>query len=349
MFRNRPVTSQTCVKTKKTLMSADDKNATLPWVEKYRPQTMAEVKGHSDIITVLGKYGGIARTPHLLFYGPPGSGKTSTILAMANEYYGSKNIRDMVMEVNASDERGVEVVTGKIKSFVETRSFSGRRVKLVILDEADALTVDAQSALRRIMEKSTSGARFCLCCNYINNLSGPIQSRCTRFHFKGIDRESLRSMAFGICSKERVVFEEGAIDALLDLSKGDARRVINLMQSASLGCPSDSCSIEYIYRLTGSPLPGDIDTVFSALVEKSFQDSFERITTLVNDKGYAVTDVVSDLVSRVVKYFAADPDRLSFLLDEFSNIEYNLSAGGSQRLAVGHRVSAFHMRLLTRR
>lgn len=315
----------------------------LPWVEKYRPQTMSDVKGHANIITVLENFGGLGKSPHLLFYGPPGTGKTSTILAMAKEFYG-RNKGDMVMEVNASDERGIDIVTGKIKTFVETLSFSGQRVKLVILDEADALTVEAQSALRRIMEKSTSAARFCLCCNYISKIIGPLQSRCTKFRFEGIKKESLRCMALEICKKECLLFETEAIEALLDLSRGDARRVINLMQSASLGCLNDSCSAEYIYRLAGCPLPCDIDEVFSFLSEKSFKDAFEKISSLVENKCYAVADVLTNLLDRVLATFAADPLRLGILLDEFSNIEYNLSVGGNQKLAIGHLVSAFHMR-----
>ena len=304
---------------------------------------MSEVKGHSNILTVLKKFGGIHRCPHLLFYGPPGTGKTSTILAMAKEYYGV-HMRGMVMEVNASDERGIEIVTGKIKSFVETHSFSGLSVKLVILDEADALTAEAQSALRRVLEKSTVDARFCLCCNYIGKISGPLQSRCTKFRFEGIDRESLREMALKIGKEEKLVFQEGAVDALLDLAKGDARRVINLMQSSFLGCVNDSCSVGYLYRLAGSPLPSDIDEVFNVLLEKSFKDSFESITSLVRDKGYAVTDIVSDLTAGVLDRFAADSGRLGVVLEEFSNIEYNLAGGGSQKLAVGHLVSAFHLK-----
>lgn len=316
----------------------------LPWVEKYRPQTMSEVKGHANIITVLEKFGGIGKSPHLLFYGPPGTGKTSTILALAKEFYG-RNKGDMVMEINASDERGIEIVTGKIKTFVETFSFSGERVKLVILDEADALTVEAQSALRRIMEKSTSAARFCLCCNYISKIIGPLQSRCTKFRFEGIKRESLRCMALEICEKESLLFQTEAVEALLDLSGGDARRVINLMQSASLGCIGDSvCSVDYIYRLAGCPLPCDIDEIFFYLSAKSFKDAFEKVSSLVQDKCYAVANVLTNLVDKVLTTFAADPVRLGILLDEFSNIEYNLSVGGNQKLAVGHLVSAFHMR-----
>lgn len=314
----------------------------LPWVEKYRPKNIAEVKGHEDIVNVLRNFGGIPRIPHLLFYGPPGTGKTSTILAMAKEHY-KTDFRCMVMEVNASDERGIEVVTGKIKSFVETSSFSSKSVKLVVLDEADALTSEAQSALRRVMEKSSVRVRFCLCCNYVNKISMPLQSRCTKLRFEGIERESLKGMALEICQKENLVFGEGAIDAVLDLSNGDARRVINLMQSASLSSKTSTISVEYVYKLSGSPLPSDVDRALCTLSEKSFKDSFNEITALVKEKGYAVTDMVSELAPRVLDAFSEDPTRLRILLDEFSNIEYNLSGGGSQTLAVGHLVSAFHV------
>lgn len=312
----------------------------LPWVEKYRPKTVAEVQGHANIMTVIEKFGGIRGIPHLLFFGPPGTGKTSTILAMARDYYGH-HFRSMVMEINASDDRGIEVVTGKILSFVQTHSFSGMRVKLVVLDEADALTAEAQSALRRIMEKSTTDVRFCLCCNYIGKISAPLQSRCTKFRFEGIDRESLKDMALSISSKEDMVFEEGAVDAILDLSKGDARRVINLLQSAKMS--RSPLSVDYIYKLTGSPRPSEIDSVMSALSEKPFKDSFCVVMKMVKEKGYAMADIVSELAPRVLSEFAENPVRLGVLLSELSDIEYNLSGGGSDTLAVGHLVSAFHL------
>ena len=303
---------------------------------------MSEVRGHSNIVAVLKHFGGIPGIPHLLFFGPPGTGKTSTILAMAKEHYG-RDFRLMVMEVNASDERGIEVVTGKIHSFVQTHSFCDLRVKLVILDEADALTAEAQSALRRIMEKSTVDVRFCLCCNYIGKISAPLQSRCTKFRFEGIDRESLKEMALAISTNENMSFEKGAVDAVLDLAQGDARRVINLMQSASLAAEVSGVSEEYIYRLAGSPLPSDVDAVFSALLGESFEDSFRETTYMVKHRGYAVADIVTALATKVLSDTTLAEDRLRTLFVEFSNIEYNLAGGGSEKLAVGHLVSAFHL------
>ena len=140
----------------------------LPWVEKYRPKNLAQVDGNSNIKRTLSNYGGISSMPHLLFYGPPGTGKTSTILAMAKQYYGTK-FKSMVLELNASDDREINVVRGKINTFCQNYSILGcNDVKLVILDECDATTVEAQSALRRIIEKNTKYVRFCLCLSLIH-------------------------------------------------------------------------------------------------------------------------------------------------------------------------------------
>lgn len=314
----------------------------LPWVEKYRPKALGEIKGHGDIITVLKKFGGVSAMPHLLFYGPPGTGKTSTILAMAKDFYGT-NLKSMSMEVNASDERGIEIVTGKIKSFVQSHSLVGPGVKLVILDEADALTVDAQSALRRIIEKSTKDVRFCLCCNFSSKISEPLQSRCTKFRFPGIDRDSLREKALEISSAEGITFSESTVDTIIDLANGDARRVINLMHSAFLSSDGKPISPDFMYKIAGSPLPSDTSSIVTSLTSDSFQESFQMISQLVKNKGYAVSDVVTELSRRILSMFEGDPSRMSIVLNEFSNIEYNLAEGGSETLAVGHLVSCFHI------
>lgn len=309
-------------------------------MEKYRPNELKEIKGHVDIISVLSNYGGISSIPHLLFYGPPGTGKTSTILAMAKDFYAEK-FSSMVMEVNASDERGIEIVTGKIKSFVDTQSLSGKGVKLVLLDEADALTVDAQSALRRIMETSTKGVRFCLCCNYSSKIMVPLQSRCTKFRFPGIGEKFLREKIGEIVIREGISIGEDAISSLIKLANGDARRAINLLQSAYLG--NEFLSADYMYKVAGSPIPSDILLVSKSVMENSFENSFRFISNMLKENGYSMTDVVTELAVPFLDILSDHPFRLALVLDEFSNIEYNLSEGGKDSLAVGHLVSCFHM------
>ena len=303
----------------------------LPWIEKYRPCNITGIKGHVDIITVLKRYREITSMPHLLFYGPPGSGKTSTILAMAKEFY-KESFQAMVMEINASDERGISVVTGKIKSFVQTRPLVGHQVKLVLLDEADALTVEAQSALRRIIEKNTKLARFCLCCNYADKILNPLQSRCTKFRFSGIDDKYMKEKIDEIVHKENISIDESAIQSIIDISSGDARKVINLLQSVHLGQSSNITSDD-IYRVAGCPLPSDIKLVYDSLSKDSFKVSFGIIRDMVKTKGYAMTDVVTKISQKVNN---------PMLMDEFSNIEYNLAEGGNELLAIGHLIACFH-------
>ncbi len=156
----------------------ENRMANLPWVEKYRPSALEELISHDDIIKTIRKFISEDKLPHLLFYGPPGTGKTSTILACAKEIYSPKEFNSMVLELNASDDRGINVVRGQILSFASTRTIFNKGVaKLIILDEADAMTNDAQNALRRIIEKFTDNVRFCLICNYLSKIIPAVQSR----------------------------------------------------------------------------------------------------------------------------------------------------------------------------
>lgn len=182
------------------------------------------------------------RLPHLLLYGPPGTGKTSTILALARRIYGSKNMRQMVLELNASDDRGIDVVREQIKTFASTKqiftmaptsnsSSSMASYKLIILDEADAMTSTAQMALRRIMEKYTANTRFCIIANYTHKLSPALLSRCTRFRFSPLKERDIRVLVDKVILEENVQTGPEATEALVRLSKGDMRRALNVLQA----------------------------------------------------------------------------------------------------------------------
>ncbi|KAK4053872.1 Subunit of heteropentameric Replication factor C (RF-C) [Microbotryomycetes sp. JL201] len=198
---------------------ADPENQ--PWVEKYRPKNLEEL-------------------PHMLFYGPPGTGKTSTILALCRQMFGPELFRSRVLELNASDERGISVVRDKIKNFAKTAvsqnhdsKYPAPPFKIIILDEADSMTQDAQSALRRIMENHSRTTRFCLICNYVTRIIEPITSRCSKFRFKPLDVSSTESRLKEICDKENVQCPEDALQTLIKTSDGDLRRAITYLQSAS--------------------------------------------------------------------------------------------------------------------
>jgi len=201
----------------------------LPWVEKYRPATLEDVISHKEIVTTIDKLINANKLPHLLFYGPPGTGKTSTILACARKMYG-KNFRSMVLELNASDDRGIDVVRQQIKDFASTRKIFSTGVKLVILDEADAMTNPAQAALRRVIEKYTTNTRFCLICNYINKIIPALQSRCTRFRFGPLKNDMVMPRLEHVIKQEGIEVTQDGIKALLAISNGDMRKILNILQ-----------------------------------------------------------------------------------------------------------------------
>ncbi|PWN49479.1 P-loop containing nucleoside triphosphate hydrolase protein, partial [Violaceomyces palustris] len=186
-----------------------------PWVEKYRPKTIDEVTAQEHIVSVLKKTLLSSNLPHMLFYGPPGTGKTSTILALARQLFGPELIKTRVLELNASDERGINVVREKIKNFAKLAVTNPKvgypcpPFKIIILDEADSMTQDAQSALRRIMEQYSKITRFCLVCNYVTRIIEPLASRCSKFRFRMLDTESTRKRLEMIAKAEEVEFEDG--------------------------------------------------------------------------------------------------------------------------------------------
>jgi replication factor C subunit 3/5 len=210
------------------------------------------VSGHHDILATINKFVDSNRLPHLLLYGPPGTGKTSTILALARRIYGADNMRQMVLELNASDDRGIDVVREQIKTFASTKQIftlgaSASRTgiagfKLIILDEADAMTNTAQMALRRIMEKYTANTRFCIIANYSHKLSPALLSRCTRFRFSPLKERDIRVLVDKVIEEENVKITTDATESLVRLSKGDMRRALNVLQachaSSSLPCVS---------------------------------------------------------------------------------------------------------------
>ncbi|TBU32248.1 replication factor C [Dichomitus squalens] len=215
-----------------------------PWVEKYRPKTIDDVSAQEHTVAVLRKTLTSSNLPHMLFYGPPGTGKTSTILALARQLFGPDNFRSRVLELNASDERGISIVREKIKNFArqtpraqavasDGKTYPCPPYKIIILDEADSMTQDAQAALRRIMELYARITRFCLVCNYVTRIIEPLASRCSKFRFKPLDPSATSARLAQIAAAENVPLSPGTAAALVATSHGDLRRAITYLQSAA--------------------------------------------------------------------------------------------------------------------
>ncbi|MBS7638715.1 replication factor C small subunit, partial [Candidatus Bathyarchaeota archaeon] len=203
------------------------------WAEKYRPQSLDEMVNQSEIVSRLKRFVEERNLPHLLFVGPAGVGKTTAILALARDLYGP-TYRNFILELNASDERGIDTIREKVKLFARTAPISGEvSFKILIMDEADSLTAPAQHALRRIMEIYTRTCRFCLIGNYSESIIEPIQSRCSIFRFNPLSEEDMRRWLRSIASKEGVKLLEEGLLAICEASKGDMRKAINLLQAAA--------------------------------------------------------------------------------------------------------------------
>jgi replication factor C subunit 3/5 len=334
----------------------------LPWVEKYRPNSLADVSGHQDILATINKFVDTNRLPHLLLYGPPGTGKTSTVLALARKIYGNRNMRQMVLELNASDDRGIDVVREQIKTFSSTKQiFAGSfdksaqddmaHYKLIILDEADAMTSTAQMALRRIMEKYTANTRFCIIANYTHKLSPALLSRCTRFRFSPLKNADIRRLVDKVIVEENVNIAADATESLVALSKGDMRRALNVLQachasSTPLHIPGqpvkdgaevqrDLITQETIYDCIAAPHPADIATITQTLLTTSNVGScLGTISTLKKTKGLALADILTALSEQLTEVEVPAQTRIAWL-QGLAEIEYRLSGGGSEALQTG--------------
>ncbi|KAJ5451731.1 hypothetical protein N7491_000913 [Penicillium cf. griseofulvum] len=344
----------------------------LPWVEKYRPSSLDDVSGHQDILATINRfvetnvtnpYGCvqwplinivIQRLPHLLLYGPPGTGKTSTILALARRIYGTKNMRQMVLELNASDDRGIDVVREQIKTFASTKQIfnmgpqgtAGSPLagyKLIILDEADAMTSTAQMALRRIMERYTANTRFCVIANYTHKLSPALLSRCTRFRFSPLKEVDIRTLVDKVIEKEGVKIQPDAVDSLVTLSRGDMRRALNVLQacfaSKTLLKPPrpepETVTNATIYDCIAAPHPSDIQEIMSTILSTSDVTScLNTVQTLKSSKGLALADILSALADQLQQLEVPAQTRITWL-EGLAEIEWRLSGGGSEAIQTG--------------
>jgi replication factor C subunit 3/5 len=253
--------------------------------------------------------------------------------------YGSNAAyRSMTLELNASDARGIDVVRNEIKDFASTQQLFQQGIKLIILDEADAMTNDAQFALRRMIEKYTKNVRFCLICNYVSRIIPALQSRCTRFRFSPLQLDLIRHRLEYVAQQEQVKITEDGIDGILRLSGGDMRRVLNLLQSTAMAYPMVDQTA--VYLTSGAPLPSDVDHVLDLLMNADFATASEGIITMCTTKGYALTDLITEIAARVV---ALDMDAIPLgqMLDGLSNVEYRLASGTDETIQAASLVGVF--------
>lgn len=312
----------------------------LPWVEKYRPHCLEELVSHEHIISTIQKFISEDHLPHLLFYGPPGTGKTSTILACARKLYQPKHFNSMVLELNASDDRGINVVREQILSFASTRTIFKAGFKLVILDEADAMTNDAQNALRRVIEKFTENVRFCLICNYLSKIIPAIQSRCTRFRFGPLSTKQMLPRLIHVKDQENVDLTDDGCKALLTLAGGDMRKVLNVLQSTHMAY--GKVTEDNVYTCVGHPLRSDITNIINWMLNEDFRTARNKVQELKVLKGLALQDIVTELHSYIHRIDFPTSVRIS-LVKALAGAEMRLCLGASEKLQVSAVVGAFSL------
>eukprot|EP00095_Tigriopus_kingsejongensis_P002964 snap_masked-scaffold1455_size40601-processed-gene-0.3 protein:Tk02964 transcript:snap_masked-scaffold1455_size40601-processed-gene-0.3-mRNA-1 annotation:"replication factor c subunit 5" len=310
----------------------------LPWVEKYRPNALQELISHEDIISTIRKFISAGKLPHLLFYGPPGTGKTSTILACAKEIYQSKEFNSMVLELNASDDRGINVVRGQILNFASTRTIFNSGFKLVILDEADAMTQDAQNALRRIIEKFTDNVRFCLIGNYLSKIIPALQSRCTRFRFGPLNPQQILPRLKFVCQAEKVPITADGEEALMTLAQGDMRKVINILQSCSMAFAE--VNEDNVYTCVGHPLKSDITNIVNWMLNDALATAYTNVQQLKALKGLALRDVLAEVHHFVHRLELPQAIKIHLLI-RMAEVEHRLLNGANENTQLGSLLAAF--------
>jgi len=331
----------------------------LPWIEKYRPVTLDEIISQDKIINTLKLFIKNECLPHILFYGPPGTGKTSTIMACARQLYG-ENTKFMVLELNASEDRGIEIVRTKIKQFVTAQNvFLGQGTenkdklfKLVILDETDAMTDDAQAILRKIVENYTQHTRFCLICNYIQKINPALQSRCTRFRFNPVDDTIIRKKIIQVAKNENVKLVKSGTDTLIKHGKGDMRKIFNILQSVSMSY--DKVNDENINNSIGYPQKTRVIEICNSLINESFFESYNKIILIKYKDGLSLNDIIQEIHNIILKYILNKKtygtsiniftnDQLIHILDKLREIEYNQATNTTENIQVSALVGIFKL------
>ncbi len=297
------------------------------WVEKYRPKTLDEIVDQEEVVARLKGYVEQKNIPHLLFAGPPGTGKTASAIALTRDLFG-ENWRDNFIEMNASDERGIDVVRHKIKEFARTAPINAP-FKIIFLDEADALTADAQAALRRTMEMYSKICRFILSCNYISRIIEPIQSRCAVFKFKPIPPEAMKKRLMEICKKEGVKITKDGLEALIYVSGGDFRKAINALQGAA--ALNKKVDANAIYQITATARPEEIRNLLDVALSGNFMQARDMLDKLMVEYGMSGEDVVSQLFREIVSS-SMDEKLKVILIDRLGEVDFRLTEGANDRI-----------------
>jgi len=309
------------------------------WTEKYRPQDFSEIKGQDRIVKGVEAFVKQKNMPHLLFAGPAGVGKTTLSLVIARQLFGP-SYRQNVLELNASDERGIDVVRHKVKDFARTRAIGDVPFKIVYLDECDALTKDAQHALRRTMENYTQTCRFILSCNYSSKIIDPIQSRCTVFKFKPLAEKDIISIIDKIAEKEDLKIDDAAKKALVEACSGDCRRLENIMQSCA--ALDKNITEENVYELASTARPAAVKEVIKFAISGAFVKARDLLLDTMLQYGLSGIDIIKQIEREIWNIDVEDRKKIH-MIDACGEIEFRMVEGSDEFIQLEALLARFAM------
>lgn len=307
------------------------------WTEKYRPSDFSEIKGQKEIVKRVKAFVEQQNLPHLLFAGPAGVGKSTLAIVIAKKLFGSQ-WRQNFLELNASDTRGIDTIRTNVKDFARTKAIGNVSFKIIFLDESDALTREAQQALRRTMENYTQTCRFILSVNYSSKIIEPIQSRCVVFRFRQLDKKEIFEIIENIAKQEKIKIDEKAKEALHEISEGDCRKLENVLQSSA--AVTEHITEDLVHSLASVAKPKEIREVLELALKNKFIDARNKLLDLMLNYGLAGIDVIKQIQKEILE-LSIDNKSKMILIEKCGEIEFRMTEGSDEYVQLEALLSQF--------